>query len=92
MYLIFIVFSNCYNSSLPNNDADVTLGSMTGSITNGVTSVYHNVTVSQNDLVEPNGIVYLRINNTSVYPANTIVNISEAEITIINDDCELQQS
>ena len=55
----------------------------------GSDSVCHTITVNENDVVEPDGTIIVRIINSSLIPPNTTVNMSEAEVTVINDDREL---
>ena len=53
-------------------------------MTGGV-SVCHMLTVIDNDVVEPDGMLVMTISNSSLWPANTL---SQTMITIINDDGE----
>ena len=55
----------------------------------GNDSVCHTITVFENTVVEPNGTIIVRIINSSLIPPNTMVNMSEAEVTVVNDDSEL---
>ena len=56
----------------------------------GNDSVCHTITVFEDTVVEPDGTIIVRISNSTLIPPNTMVNISEAEVTIVNDDCELK--
>ena len=46
----------------------------------------HHVTVINNELVEPDGIIIINIADFPLLPPNTQLNISEAIISVINDD------
>ena len=56
----------------------------------GNDSVCHTLTVFEDNVVEPDGTIIIRIINSSLIPPNTMVNMSEAEVTVINDDRELK--
>lgn len=60
-----------------------------GVLTARTTSVCHSVIVLENDVVEPDGTINLRIENSSLKPPNTVLNVSRTDITIINSDSEL---
>ena len=49
----------------------------------------HRVTVLENDVVESNGTIVVRITRFSLEPPATQLNISEAVISVFNNDGEL---
>ena len=51
--------------------------------------VCHTITVFENTVVEPNGTIIVRISNSSLIPLNTMVDMCEAKVTVVNDDREL---
>ena len=55
----------------------------------GNDSVCHTITVYENTVVEPDGTIIVRIIPSSLIPPNTMVNMSEADVAVINDDREL---
>ena len=59
-----------------------------GSFIAGNGSVCHTITVDENSVVEPDGTIIVRIMNSTLIPPNTMVNMSEANVTIVNDDRE----
>ena len=60
-----------------------------GVFTAGTASVCHSVRVLENDVVERDGTITVSIENSSLEPPNTELNISEADVTIIDSDSEL---
>ena len=50
--------------------------------------VCHNLTVEDNMFVERDLVFTVSISQSTVWPSNTIINISEAEVTILDDDGE----
>ena len=67
---------------ITDNSIDTTMGGFIA----GNDSVCHTITVFENTVVEPDGTLIGRIINSSLIPPNTMVNMSEAEVTIVNDD------
>ena len=70
---------------ITDSSIDTTMGGFTA----GNDLVCHTITVFENDVVEPDGTIIVRISNSSLIPPNTTVNMSEAEVTVTNDDREL---
>ena len=68
--------------------ADSAINSTIGALTVGDTSVCHHITVLENDVVEPDGQIVVRITSSSLHPSVTLLSVSEANLSIINDDSE----
>lgn len=77
-----------YSLEYIDEDADQvsSINPTMGGFIAGSDSVCHTITVNENDVVEPDGTIIVRIINSSLIPPNTTVNMSEAEVTVINDD------
>ena len=50
--------------------------------------VCHNLTVEDNMFVERDLVFTVLISQSTVWPSNTIISITEAEVTILDDDGE----
>ena len=51
-------------------------------------SVCHHITVFGNNVVEPHGIIVVKILNTSLEPSNTALINFRTDVTVVNDDSE----
>ena len=65
------------------------ISSTSGSLTAETTSVCYSITVTNNDVVELNGTIVVKILSSSLHPPATILRIAEANIIVVNDDSEL---
>lgn len=70
--------------------ADVAIDSTSGTFTAEVKSVCHRITVSENNVTEPNGMIVVRLANSSLEPSNTQLSTIEAIIIVVDNDSELR--
>ena len=70
---------------------DHAFDSMSGSFMTGNVSVCHMLTVIDNNVAEPDGTLVVTISNSSLMPANTLLNERQSTITIISDDSECKE-
>ena len=68
---------------------DIFVYPVDGVLTATISTVCHHITVVNNDVVEPDGKLVMTMNELSLNPPNTVRNVSEATVTIINDDSQL---
>ena len=64
----------------------VSFGSTMGSLTADNLTYCHDVTLTDDDVVEPDRTFDVEINQSSLWPTNTIITNGIITITIINDD------
>ena len=66
--------------------AAVSFGSTMGRLTADNLTYCHDVTLTDDDVVEPDRTFDVEINQSSLWPTNTIITYGIITITIINDD------
>ena len=69
--------------------ADSSIDTTMGGFVAGNLSVCHTISVNENSVVEPDGTIIVRIINSSLIPPNTLLDMAEAKVTVINDDRKL---